>query len=375
MAGQAHGRIRNMLAFQPWFHCSRPKGQWPDSSCVSSIASKCGVPRAVISRRLGTSAAIGGFQVCVLVRQYYPLCHGAAMVWNVTARWVARTLQILFSQLAILWTGQDRTEQRCGWAAGALTCFAGDPLCSCSSFRTQSRPAPGAHAGLAPAPEHAACTTAVTRSSSHCRILESSRGPSAGKAEMRPPVKVPSVVPWRTTVVGVGAPLGMAMRPIIVATVIQGPPEFRCHDWPFFWSRFRGVIGSAPTSRLPWKVHLCLWECCPRSPSLLSSPRRAFRRADACGVLSSYSHHFGLSVTLSYSIQAWLSRAFCVVLHVFNAHGILRNPTFINALISMRMSWGWSASCAPMPRFHFMTKRADRSRCASTVVDLITRGF
>ena len=27
MAGQAHGRIRNMLAFQPWFHCSRPKGQ------------------------------------------------------------------------------------------------------------------------------------------------------------------------------------------------------------------------------------------------------------------------------------------------------------------------------------------------------------
>ena len=36
----------------------------------------CGVPRAVVSRRLGTSAAIGGFQRCVLVRQYYPLGHG-----------------------------------------------------------------------------------------------------------------------------------------------------------------------------------------------------------------------------------------------------------------------------------------------------------
>lgn len=146
-----------------------------------------------MSLRLGTSAAIGWFQRCVLVRQYYLLCHGDVGVECRRKVGGADTANPFFA------VGNPDCELgKIEQNNGVDELFEGDPLCSCSSFRAH-------HAG--------ASSTRGRDSRSRARCLHNSghqivaallnvgKLPLApGKAEMRPPVKVPCVFlgrpPW-----------------------------------------------------------------------------------------------------------------------------------------------------------------------------------
>ena len=252
--------------------------------------------------------------------------------------------------------------------------FEGDPLCSCSSFRAH-------HASARSARGFGSRSRARCVHNSGHQIVVAL--PNLGKfpralcreGRNETSSQGPVCVPWRTTVVGVGAPLGMAMRPTIVATVIQGPPESAAMTGRFFWLRFRGVIGSAPTSRLPWKVHLCLWECCQRSPRcclhhVAPSPRRRLR------CVKQLQPPLWVECHSKLFHSAWLSRAFCVVLHVFNAHGILRNPTFMKRFEFDAHVLRLIRVLRTNAEISFHDKTCGRkSVVSSAVVDLITRGF
>ena len=213
-----------------------------------------------MSLRLGTSAAIGWFQRCVLVRQYNFLCHGDVGVECRLKVGGADTANPCFA------VGNPNCELgKIEQNNGVDELFEGDPLCSCSSFRVH-------HAGASRSRARCLQNSGHQIVAALLNVGRLLRAPE--KAEMRPQVKVPCVFLGRPPWLVPGAPLDMTMRPTIVAAVIQGPPESAAMTGRFLGCACEGSSDLRRAKPPPVKGAGVFAEVLLTFASLLSSARR-----------------------------------------------------------------------------------------------------